>query len=631
MVTANREPIGHTILRALHSAVLRRYGKIPAASAFPAAKTLKGALSDAATDDSRRTGPSPAALIEIARCLAAEAPLLLIIDEFGKNLEAIRDGSDADPYLLQQLAEAGQGSGAPIFTLTLQHLSFEDYLAGTDGPQRREWAKVQGRFEDIAYVESATQTRALIGTVFDVADDGLRARIARWARSRAKAMTSLGIADLASSDVVASCYPLHPLAAAVLPELCSRHGQHERTLFSFLTGPDPASAASFLAATKLPGRGPLPSLGLDAIYDYFVAGGALASTAAGQASRWTEIATRIRDTHGLPDRQAQLAKAIAVLNLVSTSGTVRASRPVLALTNDKIDQSLAELETTGMVTYRDFADEYRIWHGTDVDIRRLLDAAHERVHRQPLADILSAVNQPDPVVAARHSAEHDVLRVFSRRYVDGSDPAEPFDRFSPYDGAVLLVVGADRSILTLSQIDDAAKPVVAAIPNDVTALDAAAREVGAVTAVLDDPAVAEDWVARRELGERLAEGRVALEHATVATFSTDACRWVLLGAEGETELPAGRGSAALSAAADRAYPSTPRVGNEMLNRTDLTSQGAKARRMLLEGMIEHGGEPRRRVRGIRPRSGHVPGRLGSDRAPWPGHPERHDGLPQPHR
>ena len=266
---------GHTILRALHSAVLRRYGKIPAASAFPATKTLKGALSDAATDDPRRTGPSPAALIEIARCLAAEAPLLLIIDEFGKNLEAIRDGRDADPYLLQQLAEAGQGSGAPIFTLTLQHLSFEDYLTGTDGPQRREWAKVQGRFEDIAYVESATQTRALIGTVFDVADDELRVRIARWARSQAKAMASLGIADLASSDVVASCYPLHPLAAAVLPELCSRHGQHERTLFSFLTGPDPASAASFLAATKLPGRGPLPSLGLDAIYDYFVAGGAL--------------------------------------------------------------------------------------------------------------------------------------------------------------------------------------------------------------------------------------------------------------------------------------------------------------------------------------------------------------------
>ena len=110
------------------------------------------------SDDPKRTGPSPSTLVDIARCLAEDVPLLLVIDEFGKNLEAIRDGGDADPYLLQQLAEAGQGSGLPIFVLTLQHLSFEDHLTGASSNQRREWAKVQGRFEDIAFVESASQS-----------------------------------------------------------------------------------------------------------------------------------------------------------------------------------------------------------------------------------------------------------------------------------------------------------------------------------------------------------------------------------------------------------------------------------------------------------------------------------------
>ena len=146
LVTANREPLNHTVLRTLHAAVLRSYGKVPPVTKFRAARTLRGALEDAATDDPRRTGPSPAALVEVAHCLAEDAPLLLVIDEFGKNLEAIRDDRDADPYLLQQIAEAGQGSGSPIFTLTLQHLSFEDHLTGTDCPQHREWAKVQGRF-----------------------------------------------------------------------------------------------------------------------------------------------------------------------------------------------------------------------------------------------------------------------------------------------------------------------------------------------------------------------------------------------------------------------------------------------------------------------------------------------------
>ena len=167
LVTAEREPLSRTVLRALHAAAVRSFGRVPSGAEFPAADALREAMEDAAADDPRRTGPSPAALVEVARALAADRPLLVVIDEFGKNLEAIGDSGDTDPYLLQQLAEAGQGSGLPIFLLTLQHLSFEDYLTGVDGTQRREWAKVQGRFEDVAFVESPAQTRALIATVFN--------------------------------------------------------------------------------------------------------------------------------------------------------------------------------------------------------------------------------------------------------------------------------------------------------------------------------------------------------------------------------------------------------------------------------------------------------------------------------
>ena len=589
LVTANREPLNLTVLRALHSAVLRSYDTIPPTNRFRAAGALRGALEDASTDDPRRTGPSPGALVEIARCLADDGPLLLVIDEFGKNLEASRADAAADPYLLQLLAEAGQGNGLPIFLLTLQHLSFEDYLAGADSPQRREWAKVQGRFEDVAFVESAAQTRALIGSAFAVVNGELRARIECWAQAHANAMRALGVPDLADPTAVARCYPLHPLAALVLPELCSRYGQHERTLFSFLAGPGPASAASYMAETDLPAQGQLPSLGLDAVYDYFVASGVLDVNAARQPTRWTEIATRLRDTHGLSGTELRLAKAVALLNLIATTGTVRASKHVLALVDDCSAAKLSELERAGVVTYRDFADEYRIWQGTDVDIRGLLDTAHQRVQRQQLVEVLSAIDDPQPVVAARHSAANDVLRVFARRYVDGSETIDPLDACSEYDGEVALVVGENRTVPRMARSGIATKPVVAAVPHDVTELAAAAREVAAVAAALDDPAVADDWVARRELGERLAQSRVAFEHATVGTFSAETCRWVLLG-EDDSELPAGRGSSALSTAADLAYPSTPTVRNEMLNRTQLTSQGAKARRLLLTAMIEHGAD-----------------------------------------
>ena len=376
----------------------------------------------------------------------------------------------------------------------------------------------------------------------------------------------------------------------MLPELCSRYGQHERTLFSFLTGPDPASAASFLATTDLPARGRLPSLGLEAVYDYFVASGALSVRASGRSSRWTEIATRLRDAHGLSARQRRLAKTIAVLNLVATSGTLRASPKILGLTEGDAGEALTQLEAAGLVTYRSFADEYRIWQGTDIDIADLLDAAHHHVKRQDLVELLAAVESPPPVVAARHSAEHHLLRVFAQRYAAGGEPVEPLDAFSPYDGEVLLCVGPDPAAPEMHRSPAAAKPAVAAIPDGVGALESAAREVAAVKMALDDPSVADDWVARRELGERLAQSRAELGCAVASTFGTRTCRWVLLNGEAGNgrELTAGRGSAPLSEAADTAYPDTPTVRNEMLNRTDLTSQGAKARRLLIEAMIERG-------------------------------------------
>ena len=599
LVTAEREPLSHTILRALRTAVFGRYGKVPSSRTFAAADALRGALADAANKDPRRSGPSPAALIEISRCLAQEAPLLLIIDEFGKNLEAFRDGADADPYLLQQLAEAGQsGAGLPIFVLTLQHLSFEDYLGGADVPQRREWAKVQGRFEDIAYVESPAQTRALIRTVFKISNPELKERIDRWAEPLAKAMRSLGVSDLATSEGIASCYPLHPLAALLLPELCSRFGQHERTLFSFLAGPDRSSVSSFLASRTVNACEPLPSVGLPTVYGYFVSNG----IGAQQSSRWTEVSVRIRDSHGLTRAQDRLLKAIALLNLVSTSGTIRASRQILELSYDNVDRTLTELEAAGIVTYRDFADEYRIWQGTDVDIRRFLDVARQQTRRPPLVEILSGIDEPSPVVAARHSAENQTLRVFKRRYASGTEVVVPPDAFADYDGEVLLIVDQQSEVPTMAHAQaHLAKPVVTVIPSDLSALDGAAREVAAVNIALQDPSVAHDWVARRELGERLAQTRAMLDVALANTFGPSNCRWLLLGGEnGNIELSGGRGSAALSQAADHAYPDTPEVRNEMLNRTSLTSQGAKARRVVLEAMINHGEEPNLGLSGYGP-------------------------------
>ena len=190
--------------------------------------------------------------------------------------------------------------------------------------------------------------------------------------------------------------------------------------------------------------------------------------------------------------------------------------------------------------------------------------------------------------------------MFYKRYASCEEQVEPVDAFSRYDGEVLLVVDSHRRTPTMARPSAATKPIVAAIPGDVTDLDAAAREVAAVKDALNDPSVAEDWVARQELSERLAQTRVAFDQALADTFHSDACEWILLGIEDGQKLRRGRGTAALSDAANRAYSKTPMIRNEMLNRTELTSQGAKARAMLLKAMIEHGSDPDLGLKGYGP-------------------------------
>ena len=88
------------------------------------------------------------------------------IDELGKFLEyAAQHPVQDDVFVLQTLAEfATRSDQTPLFLITILHQAFEQYANKIAKSQREEWAKIQGRFEDIAFVEPAEQVLRLIGS-----------------------------------------------------------------------------------------------------------------------------------------------------------------------------------------------------------------------------------------------------------------------------------------------------------------------------------------------------------------------------------------------------------------------------------------------------------------------------------
>ena len=91
--------------------------------------------------------------------------LLLIFDELGKALEyAAIHPEHGDIELLQILAEMASRSQLPVIGLvTVLHQAFEQYAATLSPMQQREWSKVQGRFEDLGFLESQGELLNLVG------------------------------------------------------------------------------------------------------------------------------------------------------------------------------------------------------------------------------------------------------------------------------------------------------------------------------------------------------------------------------------------------------------------------------------------------------------------------------------
>jgi len=538
--------------------------------------------------------------------LAAYGPVLLVIDEFGKNLEAFADSrSDADLYLLQELVEWSHGirdGENALLTITMQHLAFEEYLDSVSQTVRREWAKVQGRFEDIPFIDTPRQTRHLISQVhLHSTDEEYRRKRADWAAAAAIGLRHAGLGHEVDDDLVEQAWPLHPSALLVLPDLCARYGQNERTLFSFLASGEPLAIPAWLAANDA--AGPLSDVRLDRVYDYFVESASTMAGTSQTASRWVEIETAIRDATGLNDAERRVLKAVGLLNLVSAGGSVRASRRVVSWacaseqpgteTAEQVDEVLNRLDEAGRITYREFADEFRLWRGSDVDLRSALDTARRRLRSRPFEDLLTSTRTMLPVVAARHSCRTGTLRAFNRVW-DSDGRVEPLHAADAADGLLVYVVGEN-----LPRVDDAgelSKPVVAVRPADTEALLETAIELSAIRAVLADlDVVGDDWVARRELTEREAEALNRFDAAfeSAVGHNAEGTEWWQYTAGGRPrrlENPTSV-TAAISDVCDVTYPGAPPVPSEMLNRHDLTSQGAKARRLLIEGLLTRADRP----------------------------------------
>ena len=534
--------------------------------------------------------------------------LLLLVDELGKFLEYEARQGGAGIFLLQQLAErAFRGRGANLVVLVLLHQGFDLYARGLGERLKNDWAKVQGRFQSVSLVEPPEQILRIVAVAFhntltEAQDREVRHRAKQFAKAlgAANALPSAFDTDTAA-NIFAHCYPIHPIALLLLPDLCQRFAQNERTLFSFLGSREPHGFRDSVASLRKFGEWLHPA----SVYDYFVRNQPALLSDPLTHRRWAEVVTAVERADPIdgPDGTARLqradtalAKVIGLLNLVSRAGGLKASEQVLRLLFPRgpaFHAAIERLRGASVIQYRKFSGEYRVWQGTDFDIDERTSTEAGKLGLFNLADALKARTNIAAIVARRHSAETGSLRYFDVEFADPDSHrlAGETDRAASQASAprivFVLAERRDHEAAFHTMRAEAAPCELWALHRQGEAIRTAVAEVLALEGVQRAAQeLASDPVAAREVRERLNAARVAEREAIGR----------LLGAPTRSLWYSGKRRLAiadrrdlqreLSRIMDHVYERSPLVRNELINRNRLSSQAAAARNKLFQHMLE---------------------------------------------
>lgn len=600
-VTAQREPIGNALVRALRIGI-NSFWTTPSAI-----KTKFNNEINRLEKTSRRNEKIDSRdvlnLIQEIRT-KSNVGLLIILDEFGKCLEFAALNRDAeDLYLLQQIKELPALGDAPVFLLGLLHQAFSEYGYGLGAVERNEWIKIQGRFEEIPFTESARQMVHLIGQAINPSfDETTKIRLESHSRDWHHHLGQVTETEIINDESIKRAFPLHPFAALALPQLCLRYAQNDRSLFTFLTGAEPGSLRTFLEENRLDIAGRLPLLKLDRLYDYFVDTAQAGLTAKPGFQRWTEVKSLI-DEHLESDPQIlRVLKTIGVLNLAGTTGFLRASRDAVAVAMcdepndssefDRVDKIVNRLIERGIVTHRRQIDELRLWEGSDFDAELAVKASVERLPLS-LGKLLADAHPLRPIVAQRHSYRTGAMRSFECRYFD---TAADFENLSAhlnsknYDGLIgYWVSDEEPSAELIPETCDGKKPFVLIKVSGLETLRLRSLELAGLQDVAKNAVELQtDGVARREVRHRLLQARNQFDDALNRCLNAKEPVAVWFAGRVEKLNLRKQFNSQLSDLCDEVYSAAPVVWNELVNRQALTSQGAKASRQVIAAMLEHG-------------------------------------------
>lgn len=607
---AAEEALGSDFSGELHSLISGNADAFRVLPVVGSRRDVAGAIGEAIARTGRKVGGD--IVKELLKLSADESPVLLIIDEMGKALEhAAMDGGDV--HLFQELAEAASRSGGRLLVIGILHQAFDDYAHRLAREARDEWLKVQGRFVDIPVNLAGEEqleliSRAIVTDAAPAGSDGAEIVAKAVAAGRRGSAGSL-------RERLDRCWPLNPVVACLLGPLSRRRfGQNQRSIFGFLNSGEPYGFQDFLSRADGSGAGLFDT---EWLWSYLRSNLEPSILASPDGHRWSTAVDAVErcEARGAEPAQLRIVKTVALVDMLKERSGLVPSLEIIEAANPDLDtvtisRSIETLKSWSILIDRRHLGSVSIYAGSDFDLDDALAKARAESGDLDLSHLRS-IGVLAPVLAKRHYHETGALRWFEVDVATIDEAAERIGKYAPSKGATglfLLLInaaGEDKRALAksfarlCSLVGD--RPIALGLATHGFSLRELAMELVAYDRIQATRSeLRGDAVARRELSGAMARCSAELEDRLRDSLDATDWRVPVLEAERPGFAVTADGTARLTAIASEIagnlYPQSPRIANELLNRSKPSSNAVAAMRALMHAMVGHSNEPRLGIR-----------------------------------
>lgn len=541
--------------------------------------------------------------------------LLIILDELGKFLEfAALNPDRQDIYLLQKLAETASRSGErTILLIGLMHQGFNSYADQLSQSVQREWEKIAGRFELLIFDQPLEQTAGLIADALNVKQRSLPSAVVKTTRREMEKTLELGWYGARFNgehliEISPRLYPLHPTLLPVLVQIFGRFGQNERSLFSFLLSNEPFGLQEF--AKRQVDQSVFYRL--HNLYDYARATFGHQLTRQTYRSHWNLIDSMINSFQANQASDLEVLKTIGLLNMLDDNSLL-ASEGIIKLGVDQISErashtveSINHLQKVKRVIYyRGAAGGFCLWPHTSVNLEKAYEAATRASGiALRVSTIVKEFLETRPLVARRHYIETGNMRHFNIRYLPVADLESALEESdNSADGTILIALcetEEERRMALVFAHSDALtgkRNLLLAVPKPLNNLVGLVLEAQRWQWIEENtPELKNDNYAQQEVSRQIIISRQNLEKriqyfiGLQYSLSETGLQWFCQG--NRLNIVNGRELLVkLSDICDEVYNEAPKIQNELVNRSVLSSAAAGARMRLIERMFKFSTEP----------------------------------------